>query len=92
MPEFNLLGFSMHDWGRKPQYQNKTGIDAFGDFFGFAPDKYEFESLVAHDFDAPPSVIADRIDAMIAAELLRRAADSTDAKVSTEHAGQMERA
>jgi len=72
MPEFALLGYG-EDENTWPAYRDQKGIGAFRLFFGFEDAcDLRWEPLVASHSDAPPSVIADRIDSMIAAELRSR--------------------
>jgi len=72
MPEFALLGYG-EDLNAWPTYRDQKGIGAFRLFFGLdRVGDTRWVELVTSDSDAPPSVIADRIDSMIAAELRSR--------------------
>jgi len=102
MPQFNLLGYVLWPWpydndyggGVWPVYGDEHGLGAFREFFGFNFIDDAHYTLTSAEHDAPPSVIADRIDAMIAAELLRRGespvTESTDAALARVDAEQME--
>lgn len=94
MPEFALLGY--HEVDGTPAYDGAIAIGAFRRFFDLEYPFMDYSQLVACDCDAPPSVIADRIDSLIAAELLRRGEspvppESTVAASDCVDAGQMEK-